>query len=44
MLNFCLMLNVLFFNDPADERSVGKKNEGYDNCYGNNYKNEKADI
>ncbi|KFF16190.1 hypothetical protein [Chryseobacterium sp. JM1] len=42
--NFSFMLNIFLLNDPADKRSVRYENEGYDNCYGNNYKDQQANI
>jgi hypothetical protein len=44
MENFCLMLDIFLFDNPADEGPVSEQNKGYDNCYGNNYQNEQTDI
>lgn len=41
---FSFMLDILLLNDPTDKGPVGKKNKGYYNCYGNNYKDQQADI
>ncbi|WP_228728473.1 hypothetical protein [Chryseobacterium endalhagicum] len=44
MQNLSFMLNILFFDDPADKRPVGKENKRNDNCYGNNYQDKQANI
>jgi len=44
MKNFGFMLGIFFFNDPADEGSVSQENKRNYNGYGNNYKDQQANI
>ncbi|WP_262484668.1 hypothetical protein [Chryseobacterium phocaeense] len=44
MKNLSFMLDILFLDNPADKRSVGKENKRNNNCYGNNYKDQQANI